>query len=202
MQRPRQRRDAPRCTPGHTARHQLPRRCEGARGPGPHRSRTRPCHLTCHGVTARYSDDERAQAIDLYCSRGGKYAEAETGIKRATIRQWAKRAGRTMNAERTAGLTAANAVQSAEWSLRRAALANRLGCQADEIADVLAGLIASAYIAPAAALRTARDAAMVLSTLIANAQLLSGSATSRTESIETLRAEGARLIDELTKGTR
>lgn len=153
-------------------------------------------------MTARYSDDERAAALDLYCSRGGAYAEAETGIKRATIRQWAKRAGRVYTGERAASLTAATAAMSDEWALRRATLANRLGGQATNVADLIDGLLAAASFAPAAALRTARDAAAVLNTLVANAQLLSGAATSRSENIETLRAEGARLLDELTKGNR
>lgn len=142
-------------------------------------------------MTGRYSPQERTEAIDLYVSRGGKYAEAETGIKANTIRQWAKRAGRQLSLERRGELTEQQNVASEEWATRRIRLANRFGEVAEQALEAASTSISEEYSQDASAY------AATSARLAEKAQLLSGAATARLESSETIQGQALELLANL-----
>ncbi len=144
-------------------------------------------------VTKRYTPEERQAAIEAYRSNGPAYVESEFGVKRNTVQVWAKRAGVSLATSRRSEATIASVE---EWGLRRARLANESGRVAEA---------ALARVSEAVAGGRPHDAkayAGVLSTLVANAQLLTGSATSRTENVETVRNEGEAILAELEAAMR
>lgn len=119
---------------------------------------------------AKWTPEQRAEALELYVELGPSAASERTGIPKGTIGWWASEAGiRTDGAERTAAATEAAALR---WAERRANLADRIGAVAE-----------LALVQTEAALedddRKAKDFALTMAVLIDKAQLLSGDATVR-----------------------
>jgi transposase-like protein len=141
----------------------------------------------------RYTPEERTAAIDAYIMNGPDYCESEFGVKRATVRQWAKRAGVTLSRARQDVLDAKIQIAGMTWEVRRVNLANELGNTA---ATALA-LVQASLETGATGLRNARDAAAVLSTLVDKAQLLSGGATARVEDADTVKGRALAILEDL-----
>jgi hypothetical protein len=119
----------------------------------------------------KYRNAQRAEALELYVEHGPAEASRRTSIPRATISQWARRAGVTVTRrQRTA---AATETARLTWGQRRADLAVRLG----EVASDLLERIHDAEPGEARAL------ARPLELCIEKAELLSGGVTSRNEQV-------------------
>lgn len=143
-----------------------------------------------------YTDDQKANALNLWTEHGACEASRRTGIPRGTISSWAKRAqlappvaaGRTLDATERARQA---------WALRRAEMADELGELAAEAITMTREAIAKRSA------RNARDGAATVETLVRNAQLLDGHATSRTEAtisdqrsvVGDAKDRGLRLVD-------
>lgn len=88
-----------------------------------------------------YTDEQRAEALQLYKTEGTRAASKATGIPRSTIQSWAKTAGlRTERTSKTAAATEAAASEAArtraEAARKAIVLANKLlGILAERIAD-------------------------------------------------------------------
>lgn len=120
----------------------------------------------------KWTDEQRAQALEAFREHGPAEAERLTGIKRATISSWAHREGvQSVAPARTAAAT--RAAEQA-WAQRRARLADKAGQAAETLLD---RMFDTTEARDAKALvDAAREAAGV-------AQLLSGGVTSRTEDV-------------------
>lgn len=147
----------------------------------------------------QYTDEVRQRAIDLCVQHGPAEARrllAAEGheIAAGTIRVWASRAGAvTVTSQKTAAATAA---ATARYEQRRSLFADRIGHVTD-------GLITELEIALAAGaitvndLNDARALATTIGILVDKAQLLSGGATSRADTIT--RDQAHQLVDELAR---
>jgi transposase-like protein len=136
-----------------------------------------------------YTPEQRTQALELYRTDGPTTVEEQLGIPKQTVDNWAKRAGvRTVRNEKTA-----EAVEAARltWEQRRLGLAHESGSVAQ-----LALAKARENLADGRA-RDAQAAATTYAILVDKAQLLTGAATSRHETVSNVDAEIERLSAEL-----
>lgn len=125
---------------------------------------------------ARYTDDERSRALELAARVGVGEASRLTGIAKGTIGSWAHRAGTTVaNTPERAELVR---VAQMAWAERRAGLADELGHIAGRAVTLLLARIEDEDIGN-------RDLVAAVSALIDRAQLLSGGATGRQETLVT-----------------
>lgn len=129
---------------------------------------------------ARWTPDQRREALELYVELGPSAASEATGIPKGTIGWWAHREGvRTVGAERTAAATEAAALR---WAERRANLADEAGAAAalalEQTVHALQGRTDEDTLVLAGA-RDAKDLALTFAVLVDKAQLLTGEATSR-----------------------
>ncbi|HKU03972.1 MAG TPA: hypothetical protein VJQ80_14285 [Arthrobacter sp.] len=84
---------------------------------------------------AKYTQEQRAEALALYETHGPTAAGKQLGIPKETIMSWAKRAGvHTVRTEATRKAVEAKVV---DGKLRRQNIAHRLYGQAEDILDVL-----------------------------------------------------------------
>lgn len=131
-----------------------------------------------------YSDEVRAEALSLYREHGPAEAGRRLGIPAKTISSWAARAGVQADAREQVTAAATEAARQS-WAERRARLADELGAAAEEFLVAARG----------AGARTARDYMAALAAAVDKAQLLSGAATERSETIRHDRVDAA--VDEL-----
>jgi transposase-like protein len=127
-------------------------------------------------VKRTYSDEERANAVDLYAKHGPSEAARLTNIPMKTIASWANRDGVQTSAPRVA--LSANEANRVKWETRRLEEANDAGADAARVREAM---VAAAL---AGAAKQANQLYNVYGVLIDKAQLLSGSATSRTETVD------------------
>lgn len=119
----------------------------------------------------RYTEDEKAEALALYATDGPTAVQAQLGIPKQTVQQWASDAGvRTVRNEHTAAATEAARL---DWQERRIALAHRMGAVAEKALAVAEEML------DARTPSKAKDAATTMAILADKAQLLTGGATSR-----------------------
>lgn len=119
-----------------------------------------------------YSDEQRAEALQLLQVVGAAEAARRTGIKRGTLVSWAHRAG-LRSADPEQRREHVQAAQQA-WAERRAVLADMLGEAADEATQRLLQRIRSGNMKDAELIRA-------VAVLVDRAQLLTGGATERIE---------------------
>lgn len=136
---------------------------------------------------AAWTDEQKQRALAIYAEHGPREAARETGIPLSTVGTWAKAAGVTFNAERTARATE---VRQMRWAERRANLTDLFGQAAEELVEKA---------------RTAEDAGDAKQLMLAaaigvdKAQLLSGGVTSRHEQLDAERRQAriSEMFDEL-----
>ena len=134
-----------------------------------------------------YDETFRQQAVDLAVTEGTNEAARQLGIGQATVSRWVRAAGLgTFHSERTAAATEARRL---EWEQRRVELAHEQGRVA---AKALAKAEAAMDDDTAG---KAKDYALTMAILVDKAQLLTGAATSRTESGPIDAAKAAELRD-------
>jgi transposase-like protein len=86
---------------------------------------------------AKYTPEQRAEALALYETHGPSAVTARFGIPKTTVASWAKNAGvRTVRTEATRAAVEAKVV---DGKLRRANIMHRLYGQAEKILDDLEG---------------------------------------------------------------
>lgn len=126
-----------------------------------------------------YTPEQKAEALALYAEIGGAEAARRTGISKGTLQSWAHRAGvHSVATERT---EAAVKAMQAQWAERRAVMIDEIGAVAH-----MALMRAEQCITrenPSG--RDAKDFATTMAILIDKAQLLTGDATSRHETVVT-----------------
>lgn len=138
-----------------------------------------------------YTPDEKADALAAYVEHGPQEAATVTGIPKSTIASWARRAGvHTRSIENAAARVKA---QHVAWEERRLRLAHDIGQTAEMALEVTRLNIAAGMV------RDAKDAATTMAILVDKAQLLTGSATARTEvvAVDAVDAEIAALTEAL-----
>jgi transposase-like protein len=136
-----------------------------------------------------YTPEQRTQALELYRTDGPTAVQAQLGIPKATVTDWAQSSGvRTVRNEKTAAAVEAKRVK---WEDRRLELAHEMGRVAAKALKRAERELADG---------TGRDAqayATTMAILIDKAQLLTGAATSRHEHTSSVDAEIERLTREL-----
>lgn len=133
-----------------------------------------------------YTDEQRAEALALYVEAGPTAVQAQLGIPKQTVQQWAAKDGlRTVRNERMA--EAVEAVQ-VDAAARRAIVQARLWQIAEEASAIELTKLADADLRSVVGARTRA---------IHDAQLLGGDPTSRNENVnvESLDREIERLMD-------
>lgn len=154
----------------------------------------------------RYTPDERQQAMDLAAARGYRYASDESGVPIGTLKSWMRRAGRTVQPERRAELEERQQIASLQWEARRLTMANELGEAAAKAlartVERLDGWTTQDGVRMAPNPREAHGAALTMAILIDKAQLLSGGATARTESLDTAMERAMEALDKLEAGMK
>lgn len=83
-----------------------------------------------------YTDEQKAEALQLYQSEGTRAASKATGIPRSTIQWWAKTAG--IRTERTSKTAAATEAAASEAARTRAEAALTAIVLADKLLGILA----------------------------------------------------------------
>jgi hypothetical protein len=136
-----------------------------------------------------YTEEQRAEALELYVAVGNREAAKRTGIPAGTIAAWASRCG--VKSARAEQFEEARQAMRVPWEQRRAIVADALGEVAAVATEKLRALIESDQV-------KAGDLARALAVVIDRAQLLSGGATARTEIIERsteFEAEAAQVLE-------
>ena len=137
---------------------------------------------------ARYTVAQKAEALELLATVGLNEAARITGIPVGTIASWGSRSGvKAPEVNRTKAMRTAQIA----WSVRRATLADQLGEVAELATAKLRQLIEDDQV-------RAGDLARALAVVIDRAQLLSGGATVRAETVERTpeaEAEVARVLN-------
>lgn len=119
---------------------------------------------------AKWTPEQRAEALELYVELGPAAASARTGIPVGTIASWAHRNGvQTRCIETTAARVEHSRLR---WAERRADLAERIGAVAEKALDQTEHALDEGD-------RKAKDFALTMAVLVDKAQLLSGEATAR-----------------------
>lgn len=138
----------------------------------------------------RFTDAEKAHALDVYATEGPAEAARQTGIPKGTIASWAHRTGtQTVCNERAAARVEAAQMK---WAERRQAMVDRIGTIAEKALTVVEDNLDLGTTSKA------KDAATTMAILVDKAQLLGGDATTRHENRE-LRD---RLLDEAREHAR
>lgn len=122
-----------------------------------------------------YTPEQRAEALELYAQHGAVETCRRTGIAKGTLQSWAHRSGvaTACNENRRANVEALKA----KWDERRIVMVHEIGAVAH---------MALAQAEEAVALgrgRDAKDFATTMAILVDKAQLLTGAATSRHETV-------------------
>lgn len=120
-------------------------------------------------MTRRYTDAEKADALERYVEHGPSEAARQTGIPKGTVGRWAREAGLdgTLRAQKTQAATDA---RHRDWVLQRLEEANAAGETAAKAREAIVKALEAGEI-------KGRDLATVYGVLIDKAQLLSGEAT-------------------------
>ena len=82
-----------------------------------------------------YTDEQKAEALQLYKTEGTRAAAKATGIPRGTIQWWAKKAG--LRTERTSKTAAATEAAASEAARTRAEAALKAIVLANKVLDIL-----------------------------------------------------------------
>lgn len=135
------------------------------------------CNRSCNRMQRmQYTPDQKAEALELLATLGKAEAARATGIPEGTIASWGHRAGvRAPDAPQIRA--AAEAVQAA-WAVRKVALGEKLGTLCEKMATKIDERLDED------SLRGVRDLAASIAILVDRAQLLTGGATARTETVE------------------
>lgn len=124
----------------------------------------------------QYTPDQKAEALTLLAEVGLSEAARCTGIPRGTIASWGSRNGvNSPDAEQVAGVAE---VAQATWQVRKVALGEKLGTLCEKMATKIDERLDED------SLRGVRDLAASIAILVDRAQLLTGGATQRTETVE------------------
>ena len=126
-------------------------------------------------VAKDYSEEQRRNALALYKEHGPSKASRQCGIPQKTISSWAKRGGVQSDAPQKT--KAAVEAARLKWAERRTDEANEAGHDAQSVRLMMLALAMDEQT------KKAQELATVYGVLIDKAQLLSGSATSRTEDV-------------------
>ena len=126
-----------------------------------------------------YSDEQKAEALALYAEVGAAEAARRTGIKRGTLVSWASRAGVATDA--AANLRAATEVAIER---RRYVAAEFRSQMLDSLAEIATKAAAAELDRIAGSKASLHEIVGARTRAIHDLQLLSGDATSRTESVE------------------
>ena len=86
---------------------------------------------------SKYTETQRAEAVELYRTQGPTAAGEKLGIPKETIMSWAKKAG--VHTVRTSATRAAVEAKVVDGKLRRQNIMHRLYGQAETILDELEG---------------------------------------------------------------
>lgn len=140
-------------------------------------------------MAGKWSDEQKAHALEIYRTDGPNEAERQTGIPHSSIIRWAQAQGVELESIENKS----KAVQAARlvWQKRRNDLVEEMS---DTITIAHLGV---QYELIEAHWKEAKDAATTMAILIDKAQLLSGGATGRTETSHMTREEIERKIKEL-----
>lgn len=133
-----------------------------------------------------YTAEQKAEALEVYVTDGPSAAAERFGMTKGCVTKWAKAAGlETVANERT---RAATETVVANGQARRAALAERLWAVAEKAVGIELSKLEKADL---------RDVVGARTRAIHDAQLLTGDATSRSETIvtDTIDREIARLSE-------
>jgi transposase-like protein len=87
-----------------------------------------------------YTEEQKAEALQLYKTEGTRAAAKTTGIPRGTIQWWAKTAG--VRTERTSKTAAATEAAASEAARTRAEAALKAILLADKLLDILSERVA------------------------------------------------------------
>src|SRR4051794_35985930 len=115
---------------------------------------------------ATFTDEQKAQALELYRTEGPTAAAATLGCSKSTVTTWAKKAG--IACEATSRTTAATKALEQRWAQRRAEVVHELGAAAEEALAKARKALADNQARPAQAFAT------TMAILIDKAQLLDG----------------------------
>lgn len=129
---------------------------------------------------AKYTDAQKAAALDLYPEHGTAETSRRTNIPARTITRWARDAGlmSQANAEKTSEARAAGAERVAQaWGDFREAEAMGAGATAIRLREAIMKALAD----PKSTAVDAKNLAITYGILIDKAELLSGQATERIE---------------------
>lgn len=142
-----------------------------------------------HVARRRYTDEQRAEALELYAEQGPTAVQAAMGIPKATVTNWAKAAG--IGTVRNAKTAAATEARTLDLASRRVVLAEKLQTVAEVATERELQILATPF-------PELRDVVGARTRAIHDSQLLSGGATSRHEVItDAVDAEIAALTAEL-----
>lgn len=137
-----------------------------------------------------YTPEQRAEAVAMYAEHGPSYVEREMGIPKGTVTKWGQADGvETRFIENAEANVQASCLK---WEQRRADLVHKMGELAEKamqrvedslyeiehITDHKGNEIDARYTA-----NSAKGYATTMAILVDKAQLLSGAATTRNESI-------------------
>ena len=134
----------------------------------------------------KYTEEQKREALKLYAEHGPAEAGRQTGIPRATISQWAKRAGvtvtRAKNVQEATKAAAEKAAQLREklkrdCRSRAVDLVERMA----EVETLFVGKDGDRVTVDRATATACRELAVACGVLIDKAELLDGRATSRQE---------------------
>lgn len=146
------------------------------------------------GKHAPYPSEVRARAVELYLEHGAAeasrrlVAEGHPKVRANTIAAWAVRAGVTLT--RSENVQASIERSHASIEERRVRLADQLMDLAKQSAEQASQAIADASL---------RDLVGAWDYAIKNAQLLTGAATARTETLGDPKAKAIEVLDELAE---
>lgn len=141
-------------------------------------------------MKARHSDHKKAEVLALVNVVGQREAARQTGVPLGTIATWVRRAG--LRSPETNALPIVPPAAQTSWADRSTRLVDQLGLAAELAVARLIELIAADRVNPDTLVKS-------IAALIANAQLLSGGATARTEQLvertPELEAEIAKVLE-------
>lgn len=128
----------------------------------------------------QYTEAQRDEALRLLAEVGKAEASRATGIPAGTIASWGHRNGVTAPSpeQLSAGMAAMAAVRTETWQVRKVALGEKLGTLCEKMATKIDERLDED------SLRGVRDLAASIAILVDRAQLLTGGATQRTETVE------------------
>lgn len=142
----------------------------------------------------RYTDDQKAEALHLLAEVGLGESARRTGIPPGTVASWGHRNG--VESPPTDTVAALVEQRKESWQIRKIALGERLGRICEKAAQRIEERL------DADTIHGIRDLSGSIAILVDRAQLLTGGATSRTETVERTpeaEAEVAQVLEQVRR---